>query len=78
MRFGVDLPGLSQPLLLAGGQFDPESLHDRGRDLVLHGEHVLQNPVVPLGPHVRTIGDIDELSRDADAVSRLPNASLED
>src|SRR5438128_5070736 len=58
-------------------QLDPERRGDGLRDLILNREDVGHLAVVALGPEMKTIGDLDELRGDSDAVTRLPNASLE-
>jgi hypothetical protein len=64
--------------LAAAGQRHPEALRDRLGDLILNFEDVLQLAVVPLGPDVKALRDIDELNRDPHPVTRSPNAALED
>lgn len=64
--------------LLAIGQLDLQLGGEHQRDLVLHGEDVVDGAVVALGPEMGTAGGIDQLGGDADAVAALANAALED
>ena len=59
------------------GKPDLESRGDGLRDLILHREDVRHLAVVALRPEMKTIGDLDELRRDSDAVARLANTPLE-
>ena len=45
-------------------QLDPELRDHRARDLVLHGEDVVERAVVGLRPQVHVPADIDQLRRD--------------
>ena len=45
--------------------------------LVLDGKDVLKRSVVTFGPDVVSVGRIDQLRRDTDAVSHLAHAALE-
>src|SRR5215831_15600653 len=47
-------------------------------DLVLNRKHVLNLPVVALGPAVGAGHGVGELHRDADAVATTANAALQD
>ena len=51
---------------------------DRGRDLVLDGEDVLEVAVVALGPEVVVGLGIDQLHRDAHPLPDLAHAALDD
>ena len=51
---------------------------DRAGYLVLDGEHILELPVVALGPAMNAGHGIDELRRDAHAVTAAANAALQD
>ena len=59
-------------------QREPEGLHDRGCDLVLQREDVLQLAVVALRPEVVAVGGADQEGRDPQAAAGLPHAPLED
>ena len=59
------------------GKLDPESRGDGLRDLILHREDVRHLAVVALRPEMKTIGDLDELRRDPDAVARLSNTPFQ-
>ena len=50
---------------------------DRARQLVLHGEHVRQGPLVPLRPELVAVGHVDQLGRDPDPVAGLAHAAFE-
>src|SRR5262245_42524222 len=74
-------------LLIVGTAFDGgpglarerwrDRLDDRFDDLVLDGEHVSHLAVVALGPDVIAVGDVDELSGDAQPVPGLADAAFE-
>ncbi len=57
---------------------DAERAGDRARDLVLHGEDVVERPVEALRPELVPARHVDELCRHAQAPARLPDAALED
>ena len=64
-------------MLLLERQPQLEGIHDGRGDLVLDREDVLQLAVVLFGPEVIAVGDIDQLRRDAQPVTRFLHASLE-
>src|SRR5690606_15185081 len=63
---------------LAAGQLDIERLQDFGRDLVLYGEAVLEDPVVSLGPGDAPGRDVGQLDGNAHPVPRPLHRSAED
>jgi hypothetical protein len=50
---------------------------DTARDLLLHGEDVVQLPVVGLGPETKPIIDLDQLHADAYALSFSSHAAFQ-
>jgi hypothetical protein len=52
--------------------------HDRLRDVVLHGEDIVELAVVGFRPQVRVRGHLDQLRGDAHAVARLAHTAFED
>src|ERR1700733_14978212 len=54
-----------------------EDGHDRACYLVLDGEHVVKLAFVTLGPAMTTGRRVDELRRDADAVTNPSDATLQ-
>jgi hypothetical protein len=71
--------GLADGALL-GHRLQPagQRRNDRGRDLVLDGEDVLELAVVALRPDVPVGLGVDELDGDAHPVARLAHAALRD
>ncbi len=51
--------------------------HDGGGDIALHGEHVVEIPVVRRRPSMRAVGCVDELGGDTHLVARLAHAAFE-
>src|SRR5579871_1049305 len=74
---GRELRGIALRRRLTG-ELDSQCLRDRGRDLILHGKNVAQFPVKTLRPEVRSVRCIDQLSSDANPVSRAADAAFED
>ena len=54
-----------------------EAFRDRVRDLVLDGKHVVDVAVVPIGPDLVSVVDVDELRGNPQSVPHLPHAALE-
>src|SRR5262245_13600663 len=54
-----------------------DRLDDRFDNLVLDGEHVSHLAVVPLGPEVIAVGDVDELTGDTQTVPGLADAPFQ-
>jgi len=52
-------------------------LDDRLRDVVLHGEDVVQRAIVRLRPELVAVGHLHEAHRDAHPVARLSHAAFE-
>ena len=65
---------VAQQGLLAFGQLDLERGRHRERDLVLHGEDVINLAVKPVRPHVAARLGIGELHGNSDPVGRLAQA----
>ena len=74
----IGLLRLADGALLLVSQHATQRLDDVARDLVLDGEHVLQLPVVALGPELVAVGDIHQLGGEAQHAPGLANAALED
>ena len=51
-------------------------LRDRPGNLLLHGEHVVQRPVVGLRPEVKSVVRVHELGRDPQTVTLFADAPL--
>ena len=71
---GRSLVERQRPILL---QRRLEALGDRGRDLVLHGEDVLDLTVVAFRPEVIARRHVDQLRGDPHSLGRLAHGSLE-
>src|SRR5262245_8742364 len=53
-----------------------DRLHDRSSDVVLNGKHIFHFPVVALRPEVITVGNVDQLCRNPQTLSRAAYASF--
>src|SRR5258707_3286602 len=54
-----------------------EDRDNRARHLILDRKYIVQFAVVPLGPTMGARHSINELRRDADAITNPPNASFQ-
>src|ERR1700738_4108347 len=66
VSFSVRRLQLEERLVTATGQAQLQRGHDRTGDVVLDSKHVLHLAVEPLRPKAETVGDLDELSSDAE------------
>ena len=58
-------------------QFEPQRIDNRGCDLILHREDVVEFAVVGFRPEVVATGDVDELCGDTYLVAGLAHRALE-
>ena len=74
--FGIDLSADAVAGLFAE-QPGPDLFDDRSGDVVLDGKDIVHRPVVGFGPELKSVLDLDELDRDADAVACSSDAAFE-
>ena len=63
---------------LSSRELDLQLLGNRSRDLVLNREHVFDDAVVALGPHLIAILRVDERRGDADPLAGAPHTAFDD
>jgi hypothetical protein len=69
---------LGETLLFVVSEPDLECRHDEPSETFLDREHLLERPILALGPQVLVADRVDELGTDSQLVSRAPHASLQD
>ncbi len=66
-----------EPGLLALQQVDLQFHCNNQRNLILHGENIVNGSIITLSPDVCAAMRIDQLSRDANSIAAFANAPLE-
>ena len=65
------------PLDLGASQAGLDGADHADRDLILHGEDVIERTVIALGPQMRAALGLDQLGGDADAIACLAHAAFQ-
>src|SRR3984893_3399 len=77
ISFSIGRLQLEDRLVTATGQAQLQRGHDRTGDVVLNSKHVLHLAIEPLRPEAETVGDLDELSSDAELSAHPAEAAFQ-